>query len=252
MAKLSGRLGLIGVCAAVVVGGGLAMGQGAVPQRVVQEEAAGQEAKAEERRDLRFDGGTVAEYAAAVRKVSPTMNIVLGPGAGEQMVPAMELLQVRAADTAEVLATLRHQLGNTMFNVDRRAAFTAVSANWGGPETAHGTTPFSLAKHLRSGFKEDAILSVIRTSLDSDAVGLHLKYHPETSLLIVRGSQEQRKLVERTLDRIMETAESSFYADWHDNLTRVLERQSEAMAAIDGLQRRIAALEEAQAKAGGR
>lgn len=165
--------------------------------------------------NLMFPGGTMAAFLASVRAVVPEANIVPGLHVDEAQVPAMELRSVdlkTALNTACMVAT---------GPVNVRVNATAGGGQWVYTMLARGNRPddpqaqpadetvqrvFSLNGLTMSHgpgsvapLSVESILSAIELVTTADGKGPMLRYHKDSGLLLVRGTQEQVRNAMETL-----------------------------------------------------
>ena len=174
---------------------------------------------------LSFQGGSLADFVAAIRKAEPKANILGAAGASSAVLPAME---IRGAGLTQVLegacavASGPMQVRMKEFRGPGESVFSIVAGLPSGSPTSGGkpsgidtvTMPMksdrndvsevhSLNRLLDpkdgSGFAVTTVLSAIETAVGGEGQLTTLKFHKESGLLIVRGAPDQIQLVQAVL-----------------------------------------------------
>ena len=126
---------------------------------------------------MKFPGGTVADYAAALKKAAGDVNIVVALEAKDIPMPAVELTD------ASVEGALHVVHGRTVQKDDRivRLEFQDISTGQPGEQTIYAVNAivagrpvdktqisrvWSIANTLSTGVKSNDVLTAIQTSLD--------------------------------------------------------------------------------------
>ncbi len=162
--------------------------------------------------DLKFRGGTAVEYIDAIRKADDLANIVVTAGVALIEVEPLELKQVGYEAAVYLLDHMTQglpdgrqaQIQITMTpNPSDGLSIYRVDAHVDSPRIPKGRPPsvssvWSLASITRSDTSAEDILTAIETALDlfGDSPKAELRFHNETSLLMLRGNMEQAKTVE--------------------------------------------------------
>lgn len=179
---------------------------------------------------LRFGGGSLAEFAEALRnheaRRDGAVNIVLPEAAAQVRVPAMELTSAGVGDALQAVNTVLSpevSLQVQRFQSDGQRTVWAVGVHQKPqsgpglappePESARRTvgvlslsliTPSEEVSHLYT-LPAATVLTAIETALqvqgDPDP---ELRYHQETKLLFVGGSQEQVMFAHQVLSQLQE------------------------------------------------
>ena len=157
--------------------------------------------------DIRFSGGTVAQYIDAVRKAAGGgMNVVMMPGVEGVMVPEISLSGVQAKDAMAVLNELRRPDGEAWARVSEvsRGVYVLRPAS----DERHEITRevWNLSELLSSGIGEDGILRAVEMGLGSVGDGAEVLYHEDTGLLLVVGTHDHVQVVDEILSEMHETA----------------------------------------------
>jgi hypothetical protein len=174
-----------------------------------------------------FGGGSVKSFVAALRKASGDVpvNIVVSGDIEGLDLPEIELEQVTVANAVRSLEFLRlpdHRIGvealdeSMPFGVlaikawrsDGASAFReSVQVQMTAGQIERQVTIFSLAELLESDVDDDSATADVSTLLAAvdaalamaDAQGAEIKFHPDSSLLIVRGTGRQLSLVKELI-----------------------------------------------------
>lgn len=190
---------------------------------------------------LRFPGGTVAEYLAALRAASPStpINVAAAPDALVLKVPETSLANVTLETALQAIAATSFQQGHRRlfvenlggaFSSDSAYALIATPAR-----TASAVSDFQVLS-LRDltesgGMKVETVLTAIESALglvDPDAPAPVTKFHKDSGLLMLRGTPPQLSAVEQTIRRLEASTKA---ADVRTRTTLVA--QAEAKARLD-------------------
>ncbi|MEC9374663.1 MAG: hypothetical protein VYC34_12500 [Planctomycetota bacterium] len=166
-----------------------------------------------QRFDLAFEGGTVAEYVAAVQAANPEANVVLMPGAGAFSAPPVELKGVTTEAALSVLQDQSRRVGDAMQALDVDDHFMEATGQslyrimvHGRAESAPTATVWSVEDILSGGVSTDDLLTGVQAALRLFEQPAKVQFHEETSLLLLRGPQEQLDVVERVLKEMRDGA----------------------------------------------
>lgn len=164
--------------------------------------------------NLDFPGGTVADYAAAVRAACPGANIVMLSGAEKASVPAMTFRDVTVEAAMRAIEADRANPDGS------RSALLVRGIEIGGsPEGVYKieleslgqakseavVCVWSLAPMLAAGVKIEDALSAVEAALGVDERPTKIKYHEATNLLIVRATEQQHKLINAVIHEVEHT-----------------------------------------------
>jgi hypothetical protein len=181
--------------------------------------ASAQDANSRDQRhvfDLSFRGGTVGEYAEAIRKVDSSVNIVVMPNAAIVPVPALTLQSVSVHGALDFLDGREYQIGREAIQLDlsfymdgppssREEIFT-IGAR-GAVEPTQSLV-MSVAPLLDAMSKQD-LLTAIEVALEmvsENRAPAAVKYHEATNILLVRGHPEQIGIVHDMLSELFSAA----------------------------------------------
>jgi len=201
--------------------------QNASDQRALQ--AAIQAAEAAERNpapqgppptrfDLEFPGGTIAQYVAAIRAANPTANIATSP---EVVDIRMEPVSLKQVTTAAAIELVSRDIGAVETGL--RSVRVSDIKNMGAPEPVFNvvtrshpaqitsrTAVISLADVISRtapvGIKVEDILSAIEAATSLTSPPANIRFHAETKLLLLHGSEDQLTALHATIEALHETA----------------------------------------------
>ena len=191
---------VVGALAAVLVAASPGLGQGSASVFVEPE-----------RVSFTFAGGSAVAYAKAVREASGEKRIVVMPGCEEYVMPPVELSGVTVEGALGPLkyAWSANPLNWMPLRVSSENDVFVVAPAWDKePEVAIETAVFTVAAMLESGeVAAEDLLTAVETALEmADEGQAMIKYHPETRLMLVRGSEEVRDTVARVLDGVQHSS----------------------------------------------
>ena len=184
------------------------------------ENAAAPQGPPPERFDLEFAGGSVSDYAAAIRAAHPDANIVVAPEIANIELQPVSLNQVT---TAAAISLVEREIGT----VESGLTWLRVQdiKNLGAPEPvfsvtgrfqaaqAEYTTVISLAEVISrtapAGIRVEDILSAIEAATNMTAPPPKIRFHAETKLLLLHGSKNQVEALHSTITALLETADAT-------------------------------------------
>lgn len=194
-----------------------------------------------------FPGGTVAEYIELIRETVPDINIVLMPNASEVQIPSFRLHGWPGNEGVffNVLEYVTHDSGPDELDVswDGDLFFIRLASPY-APDSSqhqqvqetrlqsHSLADVLVADHLTA---ED-VLQSIEAVLDlhgNNDFQPELRFHEPTSLLIIRGMEEQLIVVGQAIHELRKSAE----------IARVKRDQEESEYRVRQLRRREAELQ---------
>lgn len=176
---------------------------------------------------LKFAGGTMAEFVAAVREDQSKANIVLATQARNAQVPAMVLKSAgleQALEGACMAAAADYDVrvkefrgtGEPVYSIvaQKRHSNTAEQVLPADHDSQQWVSSLNeLTSERVSGIKAmdvATILSAIELALSDEKKAPSLRFHKDSGLLLVRGSREQISVVDLvlgTLSRDMDQQE---------------------------------------------
>lgn len=213
--------------------------------------------------DIDFAGGTLAEFAGALRAAAGPhpVNVILTPEAQALLVPPMNLRRVTAEAALGTVASLCgaaveqfHSPGESIFTLDARqltgrfgrppdgppetdadrrrreaiARRDEISAAQSAPQPAH-LRVYSVRDFVDgAGITYETVLDALRTALsvgggEPEAEVLH---HEASGVLIVRGTQTQQGLAEQMLEAIRRDSKTLSAAEREREERRMMLSQS--------------------------
>jgi hypothetical protein len=196
--------------------------------------------------DLKFPGGTVAEYVEALRAATGA-NVVVWPEAEGVPVHPMQLSRVTLADAVFLLDGLERGFEHRHVRLDvdflgqpdqeeARPIFQ-IRAQVRSPRgpTEVFTRVWSLSGILGNRSADD-VLTAVETSIelagDLDPAA-SIRYHGETMLLIARGGPGQISAIESVIDALVDADERRMHREDTERATTEVRRE------LDMLQQRL-------------
>jgi hypothetical protein len=194
----------------------LAFTASATPQEQPQEE------KSIPLINLKFAGGTVSDYVAAVSKASDGINVVVAPEAGQVPMPAVDLQAVTVSAALSVLSGRAHvesrraiQLiysqGST-FAENERPIYSIGAQVHGAARGMSAITHnrvWSIAQMQNLKISADDMLTAIQAALDligEDQNAAQLRLHEATGILIARGTEDQLDTINDVVEQLERSA----------------------------------------------
>jgi len=167
-----------------------------------------EQAAPEPRIDIDFPGGTMGEFMMYLEKVQGAPpSVILSKEAEEVPLPALRLHKVTVAEAMTAIGRLR-QIGSyeIVVHESQGGILTVVAAQSGN---LRPTTEVSdLIKILDTDLEIDDVVTAITTAWSLQLLYAgpkpELRYHSETGLLIVVGSQWDREVVRSILQTLSE------------------------------------------------
>lgn len=191
----------LAICAASLTLGCLrpALGQEAPPEQ--------RDPFATHRVSIEFPGGTVEEYVEAIEESLGQSWVVVMPEASDVPLPAIKLTGVPWDAAVEVLHEYEHRGDDRVTGLRvRGGAIYVVEAEELG-RTVRKLRPrvWSLESLLGPEMSAEDILAAVETALSTFDASSPIRFHVETSLLIVRADEEQIQAIEQVLNALDDT-----------------------------------------------
>ena len=174
--------------------------------------------------DLKFRGGTAAEYVEAIRRAAEYLNVVVMPDVAQVRMQPVELKRVDPTAAVRMLHGLRQERpeGAIVLTVDAipgelfRSTVYMVSAVPEAPRgrqrSATDSTVWSLTEILNSGVTAEDVLTAVETALemfDEDYDHATLRFHEETGLLMAYAHPEQVEAANDVVSALTDALRSS-------------------------------------------
>lgn len=172
---------------------------------------------------LRFTGGTLEQFVGAVRDTIAKANIVVAPEASGARLPAIELRDAgldQALEAACAVASADFEVrvrehkghGEPVYSIVTQPGSSRPVTKPKAQAPATATMVRSLARLIDPRFQPpgvpalsaETVLSAIQVPHEDDANPPQLRFHKDSNLLFVRGTQAQWLLVEQVIETMLE------------------------------------------------
>gem|GEM_PF-3176768 len=170
--------------------------------------------------NMNFEGGTVADYTAALKRAVKA-NIVLIEPAGDVPLPPMNLSQVSFYTAMSLLDDFTQQMGQDRIELHLAKADDDIGLpvytvrarlSSGLMQLPMASAVISVAGILQSeAFSPEDCMGAIDMALEvmgGDREPAQIRFHPATGLLIARGAPEQINAIHEVVGQLWESAES--------------------------------------------
>jgi len=169
--------------------------------------------------DLNFEGGTLGDYAEAIRQANPDANIVLLGDVAQRQIPEIQLRSVSVEAALNVIR-LQETVGDQVVfrGVNRiqvaggmEHVFQILEQPMGGrvglplqsQATPHMSKVWNLSEIVEHGLDAENVLGAVQTGLDLfDAESIRLRFHEPTKLLIAYGPIEQLEFIQQVISAL--------------------------------------------------
>jgi hypothetical protein len=160
--------------------------------------------------DLRFPGGSAADYIEALCEASEFLNVLVTPEVHQLDMQPVELKRVDPTAAIRLLDGLRQERPDGALVVDVEAVpgalfqsviykVSAVPEKRGSRPAKAASEVWSLAEIIKGGMPAEDVLTAIETALDmfdEDAAAAEVRFHKETGLLMAFARPEQIEAVD--------------------------------------------------------
>jgi hypothetical protein len=202
--------------------------------------------------NISFPGGSVAQFVDLLRKgavdAGKQANVLLKEGAGQVVLPPMNLSSVALSDALRVL----HQYEYTDSSGPSRLELDSTRSGGGAPifvlstqSLVKGTTRefmvhvWNVSNLLKSEIKAEDILTAVEAALElaaEDGKQASIKFHEATGLIMARGDGGQISTIEQVVSELGQTAMQ------HEQdlaMRRELERAAQAKTQATMLEKEV-------------
>ncbi len=168
--------------------------------------------------DLRFRGGTAAQYIEAVREAAGDLNILVPPEAAEVQMPPvnLKLVSVSAAirlleDKADESPDRRVWLSVTelpIYASGERQTFEVIAQVRSHRKRISDAHVWTVSNLVGDDLSSKAVLSAVEMALDvvNSKTAPDVRFHEETGLLIATGDENQMETINAVLTRLSDAA----------------------------------------------
>ena len=206
--------------------------------------------------DLKFPGGSVAEYIEAIRRAAEYLNVVVMPEVAQVRMQPVELKRVDPTAAVRLLHGLRQERpeGAIVLTVDaipgelfRSTVYTvsAVPEVRGRKRTATDSEFWSLQEILEAetppGNPED-VLTAVETALDMfEEVGkpAEVRFHRETGLLMLHAHPDQIEAVDDVITALTAALRSGKPAERAQEVASLASQLDKARTEVQALRNEL-------------
>ena len=187
---------------------------------------------------IEFRGGTVSQFVETVRdSFGASANIVVETEARNVVLSAVELTVTDALSAAAAVPHLEADAEGVQLDFGRGPEFGVIGVlrHDTGQREPTRTHVWTLIQILDSGYEPSNVLSAVKTSLQATSdVGVDVKYHEDTQLLIANATGREIDAIGKVLNELVHASEY-----------RLHERAAQSDAAeLENARERIIALTE--------
>lgn len=181
--------------------------------------AAGQAPSRDALIDVRFPGGTAAQYIDAIRKAASDLNVIVASDAAKVSMPPVTLKNVSVAVALRLLDgkinksptdVIRLRMASLPIFVENEQPTYEVKAEVRLLlQRAPGAYVWTISNLLDHDIPSTAVLSAVEMALEvvGSETTLDVRFHEDTGLLIAMGDVGQMETIEGVLDRLQETVD---------------------------------------------
>lgn len=168
--------------------------------------------------NLKFPGGTIAEYVAALRETAGETNIVVMPEAQDIQIPPIELNSVVLASALELLQGEFQLQGRTLVKVEidkvsryeeaERPIYRVLAEVRRGRPSETQVRVWNVSGLLKAlDMKSEDVLTAVETAMNmlgGDYGPAQISFHEATGLVIARGHPERMRAIGQVIDQLAE------------------------------------------------
>ncbi len=180
--------------------------------------SAGQAVSGDALIDVRFRGGTAAQYIVAVREAAGDLNILVAPEASEVRMPPVDLNRVSVSAAIRLLKDKANESPDrrVWLNVTELPLYAAgeqqtfeVSAQVRSHrKRISDAYVWTVSNLLGDDLSSKAVLSAVEMALDvvNSKTAPDVRFHEDTGLLIATGDENQMETIDGVLTRLSDAA----------------------------------------------
>ncbi len=176
--------------------------------------SAGQAVSGDALINVRFRGGTAAQYIVAVREAAGDLNILVAPEASEVPMPPADLKRVSVSAAIRLLkdkANDRVWLNVTelpIYAAGEQQTFEVSAQVRSHRKRISDAYVWTVSNLVGDDLSSKAILSAVEMALDvvNSKTAPDVRFHEETGLLIATGDENQMETIDGVLTRLSDAA----------------------------------------------
>lgn len=164
---------------------------------------------------VEFEGGTVRDYVAKIRRAGENINIMVDDAAGALLLPAVELQNVMLQDALLILEDMQSEDQSLLISVDTfqtgpieisAPVHRIVARVHSTPQPPSETSVWTVVSLLANEVNAEDILSAIETAmgLQEDLGAPEIRFHEQTGLIIARAHPQQLQAIDDVIHRLQD------------------------------------------------
>ena len=205
--------------------------------------------------DLRFQGGTAAQYIAAVREAAGDLNILVAPEATDVQMPPVNLKHVSVAAAIRLLEDKANETPDRrvwlivtelpLYATGEQQTYQVSAQIRNHRKRIPDAYVWTVSNLLGNDLSSKAVLSAVEMALDvvNSKTAPDVRFHEDTGLLIATGDVSQMETIDGVLSRLNDAAAERRE---HESIEEALALRHELarMELIDAELRRMLTIKE--------
>jgi hypothetical protein len=168
--------------------------------------------------DLRFRGGTAAQYIAAIREAAGDLNILVAPEAADVLMPPVNLKHVSVAAAIRLLEDEANETPDRrvwlivtelpLYATGEQQTYQVSAQIRSHRKRIPDAYVWTVSNLLGDTLSSKAVLSAVEMALDvvNSKTAPDVRFHEDTGLLIATGDVSQMETIDGVLSRLGDAA----------------------------------------------